>query len=167
MNSQIFFIVTFLGNLLAFSLIAIWFVVPRLRRMSRASALLVLIFVNVFRTEGLTFLVPGVTGPHLPYSFAGPAAYGDLIAAILAFLALFALRAQSRIALPLVWVFNLEGTVDLCYALYQGSVIRFFSYQVGVTWFIPTLYVTLLLVTHSVIFWVLLRSPQPAKIQTA
>ena len=167
MNNLLFFMVTFLGNLLAFGLIAIWFVIPQIRRMSRTSALLAFVFVSTFRTEALTMLIPGVTGSHLPSAFADPVAYGDLTTALLAFLSLFALRAQSRIALPLVWVFNLVGTIDLLNALYQGSAIRFFDQQVGVTWFIPTIYVPLLMVTHTVIFWLLLRSPRLAKIPIA
>jgi hypothetical protein len=40
----------------------------------------------------LAFVVPGVVSPNLPDAFARPAAYGDLIAAILALLAVAGLR---------------------------------------------------------------------------
>jgi hypothetical protein len=71
------------------------------------------------------------------------------------------IRARVRFALPLVWVFNLEGTADLLYALVQGGLLQFPTFQVGAAWFIPTFYVTLLLVVHILIFWLLLR-PQPS-----
>src|SRR5262245_66201850 len=51
--------------------------------------------------------------PELPAAFAIPAAYGDLIAALLALVALAALR--SGVGIPLVWAFNLWGTADLLY----------------------------------------------------
>ena len=38
----------------------------------------------------------GVVAPELPAAFAVPAAYGDLIAAVLALLALAALRSELR-----------------------------------------------------------------------
>jgi hypothetical protein len=46
-----------------------------------------------FRFVGLAFLVKGVVAPELPAAFAMPAAYGDLIAAVLALFALAALRS--------------------------------------------------------------------------
>jgi hypothetical protein len=48
-----------------------------------------------------------------------PAAYGDLIAAVLTLLALAALH--SAVGIPLVWVFNLWRSADLLYAFYQGN----------------------------------------------
>src|SRR5260370_39111460 len=73
---------------MSFDIIAVWYVVPRLRPVPRATALLPLLLVHTFRTAGLTFLVAGVTGaPPLPLALAAPAAFGDLLAAVLAFLA--------------------------------------------------------------------------------
>jgi hypothetical protein len=63
--------------------------------------------------------VPGVVSPDLPAAFARPAAYGDLIAAVLALLALAGL--WSRLGIVLVWVFNLWGSADLLYAFYSPS----------------------------------------------
>ena len=47
-----------------------------------------------------------------------PAAYGDLLAALLALLAIAALRMAWAGAIPLVWLFNVEGTLDLVNAFY-------------------------------------------------
>ncbi|MGK0190031.1 MAG: hypothetical protein ACI9R3_005850, partial [Verrucomicrobiales bacterium] len=54
---------------------------------------------------------------------------------------------------PLVWVFNLVGTVDLVNALRQAEAIP----HLGVTWFIPTFLVPVLLITHGLIFARLLK----------
>src|SRR5262245_55149456 len=66
-----------------------------------------------------------------------PATYDDLLAALLALAALAALRARLRGALVLVWIFGIEGTVDLLYALYQGLRVELTDYQLGVAWYIP------------------------------
>jgi hypothetical protein len=81
------------------------------------------------------------------------AAYGDLLAALLALGAIAALRAGWTIAIPLVWVFNLVGALDLINALFQG--LRH-NVQLGAAYYIPTVAVPALLVTHAMIFAMLL-----------
>jgi hypothetical protein len=68
--------------------------------------------------------------------------------------------------LTLVWLFNIEGTVDLLNAIYLGLATGITSYQLGAAWFIPTVYVPALLVTHALIFVLLLsggRGQKPAR----
>ena len=69
---------------------------PALRILPRSRALRLLLLVHSFRFIGLAFLVPGVVSPNLPAEFARPAAYGDLIAAVLALVALAGLASQVR-----------------------------------------------------------------------
>src|SRR5690242_18551053 len=88
--------------------------------MPRSDALRPLLVVHTFRFVGLSFLVPGVVSPELPLEFARPAAYGDLVAAVLALVALAFLT--SRFAIGLVWVFNVWGLADLVYAFYLGQI---------------------------------------------
>ncbi len=96
--------------------------------------------------------MPGVVSPDLPRAFAGPAAYGDLLAAVLAVLALLTLR--WKIALPLVWLFNLVGTGDLLLDYYHGISIDLqgMAGKLGAAFFIPIFYVPLLLITHGIAF---------------
>ena len=101
-------------------------------------------------------MVPGVVAPELPAAFARPAAYGDLIAAVLALFALAGL--ESRLGIGLVWVFNLWGSVDLFYAFYQGLIgVGIEPGQLGAAYFIPTIVVPLLLITHAIVFRLLLE----------
>lgn len=158
MDSRIWFLVSIVTSFISFAVIAGWYVVPRLRTVPRATALLPLLLIHTFRTAGLTFLVPQVTGAPLPLALALPAAFGDLLAAVLAFVAVFALRLRWPFALVLVWVFNIEGCADLLFAYFQGLVFGLPTLQVGPVWFIPTFYVPLLLVSHVLIFWLLLSS---------
>ncbi len=97
--------------------------------------------------------MPGVVAQPLPDYFAIPAAYGDLLAAGLALLALIALRRQMGIAIGVVWLFNVVGTIDLLNALRHVDVAQSF----GSAWYIPTLLVPVLLITHFMIFSRLLK----------
>ena len=145
----------------AYGLIARWYVMPRLRRLPRSDTLKALVFPHCFRFVGLAFLIPGVTSEVLDSRFANPAAYGDLLAALLAFLAILALHYRWAMAIPLVWIFNLEGTFDLFYAVFQGR--RFIpDGHFGATYFIPAVVVPALLVTHFMIFSILIR-PNPKR----
>src|SRR5262249_26969833 len=128
---------------------------PELSRRSRADALRPLLIVHCFRFIGLAFLVPGVVSPDLPAAFARPAAYGDLIAAILAMAALAALK--TRLGIPLAWVFNLWGMMDLLYAFYEGNQAGLRPGELGAAYFIVTVLVPLLLITHGLMFRLLLR----------
>ena len=78
---------------------------------------------------------------------------GTLSAAWLALLSLVALRGGWGLALALVWLFNIVGTVDLLNALRHADAVP----DLGATWYIPTFWVPLLLVTHVMIFARLLR----------
>jgi len=72
------------------------FMVERRMCLSCADALQPLLVLHAFRFIGLSFLVPGVVSPDLPIGFARGAAYGDIVAAILA--TLTTLRTSAGIA---------------------------------------------------------------------
>ena len=101
--------------------------------------------------------MPGVVSPELPSAFARPEAYGDFISAILALLALAMLETSAGTAAT--WAFNVFGTADLLFAFYLGSRISLPANPglLGAGYFIVTAYVPLLLVTHGLVFRILLR----------
>ena len=83
----------------------------------RNDALIRLVAPLMFlRFIGLSFLVPSVVFPQLPAAFAGPAAWGDLVAGVLAIIATIGLSRRSPWALPVSWVFNIWGAADLLFA---------------------------------------------------
>ena len=88
-------------SFVAWSLVARDFVWPALNDRSRADALRPLLILHSFRFVGLSFLIPGVVSPDLPVAFAAPAAYGDVVAMLLALLAFATLR--SPFGVVLVW----------------------------------------------------------------
>src|SRR6266571_7800493 len=77
------FLVSATVSLLSFTLIASRYVVPRLSKQPYVQALLPLVLLNVFRTEGFVFLLPQVMGGTLPSYFAVSTAYGDVFTAVL------------------------------------------------------------------------------------
>ena len=153
MDTLAIFGLQFFLSLVVYALIAKWYVTPWLEGKPIHQALIPLIFPHAFRHIGMVFLVSGIVAQPLPKDFAYPAAYGDLAAGLLALLSLVALRRGWSLALPLVWLFNIIGTVDLLNALRHAEVVPDF----GATWYIPTFLVPAALVTHFMIFARLLK----------
>jgi len=133
-----------------FATIYVW---PRIRAMGRDQALGWLVAPHLFlRFIGLSFLIPGVVSSQLPAAFAVPAAYGDLVAGILAIVVVMALATNASWAVPATWLFNVWGAADLLFAFYQGARVQIDPGTLGAAFFIPTAIVPPLLVTHALIF---------------
>lgn len=155
MPQQVAFLASIAFSFTAWSIPTARFIWPRLARRSRVDALRPLLVLHSFRFVGLSFLVPGVTSPDVPAAFSHAAAFGDLVAAALAVLGLLALRRRAGIGV--VWIFNLWGSADLLNAFYQAGHAGLVPGQLGATYFLPTLIVPLLLITHLLAFRILLR----------
>jgi hypothetical protein len=158
MPPQLCFFVSITFSFIAWWIVSVRYIWPELRFRQRAEALRPLLILHSFRFIGLAFLVPGVVSPDLPSAFAHSAAYGDIIAATLAFLSRLSL--PSRTGVVLAWIFNLWGSADLLNAFYQANHAGLLAGQLGATYFIPTLVVPLLLITHGLAFRILLRHPK-------
>jgi hypothetical protein len=119
-----------------------------------------------FRFFGLVFILPGVVGPNLPAGFATFAAYGDFAAGVLALSALFAVRIR-----PLFWLFvvafNLVGAVDILLDYYHAIHVGLpaLAGQLGGAYAIAILYVPMLMITHVVaLYWLVRSQPRAARI---
>lgn len=158
MQPQVVFAISVLLGFVVWGMIGARYIWPALRGRSQAEALRPLLLLHAFRFVGLAFLVPGVVSPDLPDGFARPAAYGDLATSLLALVAIASLG--SRLGTAIVWVFNIVGTVDLLYAFYQGNRLGLGIAPglQGTAYFIPTVLVPLLLVTHALVFRLLLTT---------
>jgi len=145
-------------GLAVWGIVAWQYIWPALRERPSPENLKPILLLHAFRFLGLAFIVPGVVSSELPAAFAQPAAYGDLISATLALLALLTLG--SRAGMALAWVFNSFGTADLLFAFYLGSRISLPDAPglSGAAYFILTAYVPLLLITHGLAFRILLRT---------
>jgi hypothetical protein len=163
MQTQLAFFISIAFSLIAWGIVAARYIWPELRLRPRAEALRPLLIFHSFRFIGLAFLVPGVVSPDLPSAFARSAAYGDLVAAILALLALISLPSATGVAIT--WLFNLWGTADLFNAFYQANHAGLMAGQLGATYFIPTFIVPLLLITHGLGFRILLQHQKVSAVQ--
>jgi len=158
---QLWFFTSIGFSFIAWGIVTARYVWPELRLRPRAEALRPLLMLHSFRFIGLAFLVPGVVSPDLPATFAHSAAYGDIIAATLALLALISLPSAAGVVSA--WIFSLWGSADLLNAFYQANRAGLVPGQLGATYFIPTLVVPLLLITHGLTFRVLMQhQPKPA-----
>lgn len=139
-------------------LCAATYILPRLKAMSRADAQRAIATLHSFRFFGLVFILPGVVGQNLPAGFAPFAAYGDLATGVLAILALVTIRIRL-LFWPLVVGFNLVGTIDLIVNYYHGVRLGLpaLSGELGATYAIVIVYVPLLMITHFIAFYLLLR----------
>src|SRR5437867_13371382 len=110
MDARALFGISVVLSFTAWGVVTARYLWPKLRLLPQRDALRSLLTLHAFRFVGLVFLVPGVVGPDLPAAFARPAAYGDLVATILALLALAVVATSWGLAV--VWLFNLWGAVD-------------------------------------------------------
>ncbi|UGY19834.1 hypothetical protein [Bradyrhizobium septentrionale] len=118
------FVLSVAGAFLTSAVVAIIYVWPALRAMPRYDALRLLAAFHAFRFLGMNFMVTGFVSPQLSADFAGQVGWGDLIAAALALLAMAALSWRWSIAIPMVWIFNVWGTLDLLNAYLYGREDR-------------------------------------------
>ncbi|MGA3251736.1 MAG: hypothetical protein ABSD12_26905 [Paraburkholderia sp.] len=134
------------------------YVLPKLKSMGRVDAQRAIATLHSFRFFGLVFILPGVVGPGLPAGFAQFAAYGDFVTGVLAILALLTVRIR-----PLFWLFvftfNVVGVADIIVDYYHATRIGLpaVAGQLGAAYAIPIIYVPLLMITHFVAFYLLMR----------
>ncbi len=136
------------------------YLLPHLGRMQPGTILVPILLLHSLRHLGLMFLTRGAIYPGMPPQFAYPAALGDLLTALLAFAAIPLVLRKAASARPLVWFFNVFGTLDLFTAIFLATTHGAAVFM-GAAYWIPSFWVPLLLVTHYITFRVLLR-PWPA-----
>jgi hypothetical protein len=152
---QIHLVLGYVAWLLCFGV----YVLPKLKSTEPFEVHRAIATLHSFRFFGLVFILPGVVGPNMPADFAAFAAYGDFATGVLAMLALFTARIR-----PLFWLFvvafNLVGAADLILNYYHAIQIGLPAHagEFGATYAIPVIYVPVLMITHVVAFYLLLRS---------
>jgi hypothetical protein len=163
MSPQLIFQSQLLLGYVACLLVFGTYILPRLRSMGPFRAQRVIATIHSFRFFGLVFILPGVVGHELPASFATFAAYGDFATGLLALLALLTARIR-----PLFWsfvaAFNIVGTTDILIDYYHASRLGlpYVAGQLGATYIIPIVYVPMLMITHAVALYWLVRPQSQA-----
>ena len=132
------------------------YLLPRIQELAPRAILVPILLLHSLRHLGLMFLTPGAVYPGMPPQFAYPAAIGDFIAALLAFTAIPPVLNNSPAAPPLLWLFNVVGTLDLVLAITLATLYKAPVYM-GAAYWIPAFWVPALLVTHYIVFAMLVR----------
>ena len=134
------------------------YILQRFRSMDLVAAQRAIATLHSFRFFGLVFILPGVVGPGLPAGFGTFAAYADLATGLLAMLALLTARLR-----PLFWLFvvafNVVGASDLVVDYYHATALGLPAQagQLGAAYAIPVVVVPVLMITHFVAFYLMVR----------
>jgi len=163
MNNANIAALEFWMSVLPFSLLAIWYWVPYCRKSSFAAGVTPLLLIHVFRHMGFFYLSTAAVAVPPPIEFANPTAWGDLAAAVLAVLALLAVRYAAPLGKLAVWLFSVVGIGDLVVATINSNRYAVGEYHLGIAYLLWVIVVPALLVSHVMILWLLLRTQRPAR----
>src|SRR5215472_4485662 len=122
-------------SLIVFILIARWYVAPRLAGRARNQAVLPLLWIHMFRYAPLTLFAPGQADPRIPTEVVSVVAYGDFVAALLALLAVIAVKLQLRSATAFVWLFSIVSVADLIYGAARAAAAQLYTFYIGWSWY--------------------------------
>lgn len=157
MNNWVILGIQVTVSTIAYSLIFFWYVQPRISKLPFESAVAPMLLVQVFRFLGFTLLVVGQTDASIPRTTLEAMAYGDLLSAISALIAVLALRRRSGLAVPLIWIFTIIGFVDLANVGRLALNVDLFNYYVGVMWLVAIVFFPLVIISNLYILYRLLN----------
>lgn len=129
-----------------------WWIKPRLANLSIQDALLPLVFLNVFRYLGLSFMAKEQFYDGFPTEFLTTVGLLDFTTAILAIITAIALKNKWRFAIPLVWIFNIVGFGDLITAFPQFFGLKLYDQNLGFIWLTFITYGLAAFLSHIYIF---------------
>jgi len=148
-------------SVVIYSMIAAYYVWPRLKKMELEDALVPLFFLLSFRYIGLVFFLPEIIGNPLPSVWATMVGLGDMITGVLSLVAIVALRSRNRIGIGLAWIVVVIGTLDFLYGYTVGIAMKI---QLGgPAYFIPILFNPAMFVATFLIFKLLLSKRRVAE----
>jgi len=155
--NHIHFMISYAVAFLVFGLIAKWYIWPLIKNEGLKVAMTPLLLYACLRVNGLMFLMPGLVSPELPSAFAVPTAYGDLTAVILALLTLACIRFGTALAVPMLWLFNIVGLLDLIYGNISSLAYNVDPAQWSAAYYLVVLNVPAMVVVHLLMIAYLLR----------
>ena len=157
MSPQLIFNLHLLLGYVAWGLCTAAYILPKLKAMDPVAAQRAIATLHSFRIFGLVFILPGVVG-NLPVGFGPFAAYGDFATGLLAIIALLAIRIRPLFIISVV-AFNLVGAADILVDYFHGVVLNLpgRAGELGSTYGIVILYVPLLMITHGIALYLMVR----------
>jgi hypothetical protein len=145
-------------SLLACSLLARWYVAPRLATRSWANAVLPLLWIHVFRYAPVALFAPGQVDSRIGPEVRAAVGYGDLAVALVALVAVVSVTLRMRGALVVVWGFCVISIGDLIFATIKAVEGRMYTFYMGWNWYLLTFYVPVLVVSQLMIVYYLVRA---------
>ena len=158
MSPRILFLIQLVLGYVAWLLCFGAYVLPKLKSIGHVETQRAIVTQHSFRFFGLVLILPGVVGPNLPASFAEFAGYGDPATAVLAFLALLTVgipRSSGCASSPSISL----GAADLILDYYHAiqADLPALAGQLGAAYAIPIIYAPVLMITHFVALYLLVR----------
>lgn len=132
----------------AFGLIYLWFVRPKLAALPLSLAIQPLVFVQAFRFTGLTLLAEGQVDPALPVDRLAEMAYGDLASAAIAVVALLLARRKSSVLVPVLWLLTVVGLGDFANVGRIALETGLLEHDLGAMWLALIWYVPAVTIAH-------------------
>jgi len=153
MNSETAMYMAQILNTVAYIAIAVWFVVPRLRKLSRARALMALTAVHLGRTLALAVYSSQDAGMKMANAVRDQIVIGDLVGWALALVILFSLSLRLRLSIPLLWLLVIETVVDFGSGTISSIRTGAIGDLNGGPWLIVAFYVTAVSVAVGLTVW--------------
>jgi hypothetical protein len=145
-----------IATALAFVFVAVLaagYAVPWMRQRPPAVAIAACLWVHVFRIVALQIFSARRFGFDVPLAAAHQIAWGDVLGACLAVLAIWLLRRPSSAAILVLWLFVIETALDLIYGTAIGIRHHATDTAHDLTWLILNFYVPMLWVTLALAVW--------------
>lgn len=140
-------------SLVVFASIAKWYVAPWLVRQPRATALIALLWVHVFRYVALQVYSARLGGFPISAQGAREIVIGDVGGAILAFAAILLLRSRIRFGIAASWLLALETGYDTITNIKGGVREHLMGAASGVTWLTLVFFVPAIVVSAGLLAW--------------
>jgi hypothetical protein len=145
-------------NVLVCALLARWYVWPALAARPWRTALIAILWPHTSRFINLAAATINQVDSRIPHAWSLEIAWGDFIAAVLALLAIAALRDERREGITLAWVATLFGLADFANSLGQGLVLQVTNLPMRGVWYIAAGAVPPLIVAHLLALRLLRRA---------
>ena len=136
-----------------YSLIALWYVVPWLKKQDRIDALTALLWIHVFRYLVLYIFTARREGYTISDQAALELVVGDLAGATIGLAAIILLRWRARLGMAFSWLLVIETIGDLFAATYYRRIEPPRPDAIGPWWFVYAFFGPLILVGTVLLVW--------------
>ncbi len=140
-------------TIVAYGLIAWWYISPWLKRMPFTSALTILLWVHVFRYCVLYLYVAQHEGYPISDVAVAQLVIGDFAGAGLALATIVVLRFRWRLGLVMSWLVVLESILDFLAGILVRSTEPPRADATGVWWLVFVYFAPMILVSLPLMVW--------------